>query len=200
VGRLLNATVSGALTLGLVVLGLVMAGCGSSGAESQSAQSANASKKGPKGVIKVVSPAFEKGGAIPAHYTCDGADTSPPLRWTKAPEGTAELVLLIVDQSGHGPGGEEIIWSVAGLQPQLTSIAPGKLPAGAVVGRNGRGHTHYSVCPRKGSGVQQYAVFVGAMPHHLSLHRGFSRRDFSRATGGVVESAGITTFSYQRVR
>jgi phosphatidylethanolamine-binding protein (PEBP) family uncharacterized protein len=33
-------------------------------------------------VFKLRSPAVAPSGHIPAKYTCDGSDLSPPLRWT----------------------------------------------------------------------------------------------------------------------
>ena len=36
--------------------------------------------------ISVSSSAFQEGGMIPAKYTCDGNDVSPPLKWTGVPE------------------------------------------------------------------------------------------------------------------
>jgi phosphatidylethanolamine-binding protein (PEBP) family uncharacterized protein len=35
-------------------------------------------------VIEITSAAFEDGDAIPARYTCEGADVSPPLRWERS--------------------------------------------------------------------------------------------------------------------
>src|SRR5262249_24180984 len=35
--------------------------------------------------LVLTSPAFHTGGTIPVRYTCDGADVSPPLRWTAPP-------------------------------------------------------------------------------------------------------------------
>ena len=37
--------------------------------------------------ISAASPAFSSGGAIPAKYTCSGADVSPALTWTGTPGG-----------------------------------------------------------------------------------------------------------------
>lgn len=39
------------------------------------------------------SPAFTDGSPIPARYTHDGEDVSPPLEWSGAPEGTRGYVL-----------------------------------------------------------------------------------------------------------
>ena len=47
--------------------------------------------------IKITSSAFEDGGLIPAKYTCDGADVSPPLQWNKVPEGTKSIALICDD-------------------------------------------------------------------------------------------------------
>src|ERR1700730_14777265 len=37
------------------------------------------------------SPAFSTGQVIPAKYTCDGENLSPPLQWSGAPPGTRSL-------------------------------------------------------------------------------------------------------------
>ena len=41
--------------------------------------------------MHLTSSAFESKGRIPARYTCDGADVSPPLAWTDPPVGTRAL-------------------------------------------------------------------------------------------------------------
>ena len=47
--------------------------------------------------LMLASPAIPPGGEIPAQYTCDGADISPPLSWSGVPEGTGSLVLVVED-------------------------------------------------------------------------------------------------------
>jgi phosphatidylethanolamine-binding protein (PEBP) family uncharacterized protein len=47
--------------------------------------------------IEVRSSAFEDGDAIPARYTCDGPDVSPPLSWGSVPDGTQSLALVTDD-------------------------------------------------------------------------------------------------------
>lgn len=47
--------------------------------------------------FKLRSPAFGPGGEIPFKYTGDGADLSPPLRWTDPPEGTKSFALTVDD-------------------------------------------------------------------------------------------------------
>jgi Raf kinase inhibitor-like YbhB/YbcL family protein len=45
----------------------------------------------------LASPAFHAGGAVPARYTCEGANVSPPLRWTAPPGGTRSFAITMVD-------------------------------------------------------------------------------------------------------
>src|SRR5438045_2867643 len=47
--------------------------------------------------IKVTSPSFGQGAAIPVDYTADGRKISPPLRWEGMPYGARSLVLIVED-------------------------------------------------------------------------------------------------------
>lgn len=128
---------------------------------------------GPPGAMALSSPAFELNGAIPAQYTCDGANISPPMRWTNLPAHTAELVLFVIDDSSIGKEGG-IRWVVAGLEPSLTGIAAGRLPAGAIVGLNGSGNATYGgICPPKGKPATIEFV-LWALSKKIPLSSGFT--------------------------
>ena len=45
--------------------------------------------------LSIRSSAFEPSGPIPARFTCEGDDVSPPLEWSGAPEGTRSLDLIV---------------------------------------------------------------------------------------------------------
>ncbi|MEO1403356.1 MAG: hypothetical protein AAFV72_19195 [Cyanobacteria bacterium J06635_1] len=49
------------------------------------------------------SRAFTPSGEIPAEYTCEGQDRSPPLVWQGIPEATRSLALIILEatMAGH---------------------------------------------------------------------------------------------------
>jgi phosphatidylethanolamine-binding protein (PEBP) family uncharacterized protein len=47
--------------------------------------------------FELVSSAFKRDEAIPKEHTCDGADTSVPLKWKDPPERTKGFVLIVDD-------------------------------------------------------------------------------------------------------
>ncbi len=52
--------------------------------------------------VEVTSSAFDDGGFIPARYTCDAEDVSPPLEWTGIPEAAKSLALVCDDPDAPG--------------------------------------------------------------------------------------------------
>src|SRR5271166_25184 len=47
--------------------------------------------------LKVTSSTFESGQGIPVRFTCEGADSSPPLQWTWVPADAKSLALICDD-------------------------------------------------------------------------------------------------------
>jgi hypothetical protein len=47
--------------------------------------------------FSISSPAFKEGGMIPAKYTCDGENLSPPLTIDNVPSDTGAMALVIAD-------------------------------------------------------------------------------------------------------
>jgi phosphatidylethanolamine-binding protein (PEBP) family uncharacterized protein len=59
---------------------------------------------------RLTSRAFQGGAKIPARYTCDGANTSPPLSWSGALETARSFVIICSDPDA--PGGMLYHWAV----------------------------------------------------------------------------------------
>jgi phosphatidylethanolamine-binding protein (PEBP) family uncharacterized protein len=133
--------------------------------------------------------------ALSATYTCDGKGTSPALRWQGVPQGTAELVLFAMNVQPVD-GKLFFDWAVAGLSPDLTEVEAGKLPNGAVLGRNGFGKTAYEICP-EGSG-ETYVFTVFALPKKLSPAQGFEPSALRREVLGASGNIGLLALSYAR--
>ena len=73
--------------------------------------------------FKLRSPAFGPGGEIPLKYTGDGADISPPLRWTDPPEGTKSFALTVDDRDD--PTGIWVHWVLYGISGTIRELPEG---------------------------------------------------------------------------
>ncbi|MFH0343284.1 MAG: YbhB/YbcL family Raf kinase inhibitor-like protein [Chromatiales bacterium] len=105
--------------------------------------------------LTIASQAFAHNGEIPPRFTCDGADRSPPLRWSGLPEGTKSLVLIVDDPDAPDPAAPKITWVhwvLYNLPPTATSLPEGVaanvLPEGTLEGLNDWKRTGYGgPCP-----------------------------------------------------
>jgi len=117
---------------------------------------------GPTGAdeLRLSSPAFVHGRPIPRKYTCDGADLSPPLRWSGAPTGTKSLAIIAEDPGATA--GSWALWVLYDLAASATAIPQGvppvaRLPSGARQGMNDAGRVGYSgPCPPPGRAHSYY--------------------------------------------
>jgi Raf kinase inhibitor-like YbhB/YbcL family protein len=71
--------------------------------------------------MQLESTAFTEGSKIPAIYTCDGEDTSPPLHWSDPPKGTRSFVLLCDDPDA--PGGTWHHWAAYDISGHTRALA-----------------------------------------------------------------------------
>jgi hypothetical protein len=71
--------------------------------------------------MQLSSPAFGDGERIPAKYTCDAEDISPPLTWTEPPPHTQAFVLIMDDPDA--PGGTFTHWVLFNLPAATRELA-----------------------------------------------------------------------------
>ena len=103
--------------------------------------------------VQIHSEAFDEGGEIPARYTCQGEDRSPPLHWSGIPEGTAALALIVDDPDAPDPAAPRMTWVhwvLYDLPPDTSGLpeAVRELPPGTREGLNDWQRTGYGgPCP-----------------------------------------------------
>jgi phosphatidylethanolamine-binding protein (PEBP) family uncharacterized protein len=109
---------------------------------------------------------------LPARYTCDGKNISPPLEWGKVPSSTKELALFMLalkpipGAHGYAP---TVVWGMAGISPALHGLAAGETPPGAHIALTSTGKPAvYSVCPPKNNAITyQFALY--AVPASITV-------------------------------
>jgi len=147
-----------------------------------------------QGEFALLSPAFGRNGPIPAEYTCDGKDVSPPLEWQNVPKGAAALVLIVIDDSG-------IRWFVGDIDPSAKGVAAGLLPAGGIAGSDTQGKGGYGgICPPAGkSDTVQFTLY--ALSKKIPLSRGFEPALAESEYGAghdVIGQPAVTYATYTR--
>jgi Raf kinase inhibitor-like YbhB/YbcL family protein len=109
----------------------------------------------PAMTMTLTSSAFVQQGSMPARYSCDGANASPPLAWKGLPDGTKSLALIVADPDAPDPKAPKMTWAhwvLYDVPPDahgLREAIPSKgLPPGTLEGANDWGKTGYGgPCP-----------------------------------------------------
>jgi Raf kinase inhibitor-like YbhB/YbcL family protein len=105
--------------------------------------------------LSLSSPVFEQNGSIPKLYTCQGKDISPALSWSRLPDGTKSIALIVDDPDAPDPAAPKrtwVHWVLYNIPPTATGLpeavnATG-LPSGTRQGRNDWDRTGYGgPCP-----------------------------------------------------
>jgi Raf kinase inhibitor-like YbhB/YbcL family protein len=132
--------------------------------------------------IQVSSSVFEDGEAIAPGYSCDGTNSSPPLKWKGVPDDTAALALVMSDPDA--PNGTFYHWIVTDIPPDSTGFELGATPDG-VVAQNSTGQSAYlGPCPP--SGTHHYRFTVYALDMKVGLTEG---ADTTRALNAIRQAA-----------
>jgi Raf kinase inhibitor-like YbhB/YbcL family protein len=153
--------------------------------------------------ILLTSPAFAEGDPIPALYTADGADLSPPLQWQGAPPHTRSWALFCTDPDA--PAGLWTHWVVFNL-PAETQGLPQRLARvyqladGTRQGLNSFRKLGWNGPDPPPGPVHRYQFHLYALDIALKLVSGAPRPQVLRAMEGHILAQATLTGHYQRAR
>jgi hypothetical protein len=151
--------------------------------------------------LTVSSSAFKEGDRIPAKYTCQGQDVSPPLAWGEPPAGTQSFALIVDDPDA--PGGVFTHWVLFNIPPDSRNLPEAvpiqaELASGALQGKTDFGRTGYGgPCPPPGR-PHRYQFTLYALDQPLGLEGGTSKKQLLSAMEGHILAQGQLTGTYQR--
>jgi Raf kinase inhibitor-like YbhB/YbcL family protein len=150
--------------------------------------------------IKIKSASFAEGGMIPARFTCDGADSSPPLSWDTIPEGAKSLALICDDPDA--PMGTWVHWVAYNLPPTLAGLPEAVPPAEAIAGGGKQGVSDFGKfgyggpCPP--GGTHRYFFKLYALDTLLSLSGKVTKKQLEAAMKGHIIGEGRLMGKYSR--
>jgi hypothetical protein len=187
----LRRTLAAALALGGAA---ALASCGAAAASAEEGAT-----------MKLGSPAFAAGTAIPARYTCDGADVSPPLAWSDAPRSARSFALVVDDPDAPDPKAPRmrwVHWVVYDLPADARAVREAvhgvkDLPAGARMGRNDWNKAAWGgPCPPVGR--HRYFFTLYALDTVLGDRGPLTRHDLEQAFDGHVLAQAELMGTYER--
>lgn len=140
-------------------------------------------------MFQLKSNAFTAEGNIPARFTCEGANISPDLSWSGAPEGTKTLALVLHDPDAPRSGGYThwVVFNIPATVNHVPENTPkiANLPGGGVQGMNDAGDTGYTgPCPP--SGTHRYYFHLYAVDRELQLDSGATKERLEDAIRGHI--------------
>ncbi|MFW5691466.1 MAG: YbhB/YbcL family Raf kinase inhibitor-like protein [Chloroflexota bacterium] len=151
--------------------------------------------------LTLKSTAFEPNQAIPARYTCDGENISPPLNWQGMPPNVESFALICEDPDA--PSGTFSHWVVYNLGPDVTSLPQGvptsrEIDGGAMQGTNGFENIGYGgPCPPQGP-AHHYHFRLFALDSMLELAPSTTRQQMLSAIRPYIIEEAELVGTYQR--
>jgi Raf kinase inhibitor-like YbhB/YbcL family protein len=141
--------------------------------------------------MKVWSPDFQNGQAIPAKFTCDGENVSPALAWSEVPAAAKSLALVIEDPDA--PSGMWVHWIVTDLPPQCRELpSGGPVPKGAVqVANDFRRPEYGGPCPPSGTHRYFFRLYALDTPKLAGVTRQNYAAEFKRHALASAETLGV---------
>ena len=154
--------------------------------------------------LQITSPAFSEGRAIPAKYTCEGQDISPPLAWSGAPPNTKSFALIVDDPDAPDPAKPQrvyvhwVLYNIpAGTASLPENASKSGLPKGAVQGKNDWGKPEFGgPCPPIGR--HRYFHKLYALDTELNGLSSPTKADVERAMKGHILASGELMGTYQK--
>jgi len=187
----------------LLILPILVCGCKKEKKETVAAQDSSTGSPqegGSKMAITITSSAFNEGGMIPAKYTCDGRNISPPLKWEDAPAGTKSFALIGDDPDA--PVGVWVHWVMWNIPADVKELGENVEPKGDLPNGSKQGITDFrrpgygGPCPP--SGTHRYYFKLYALDTMLDLAGSATKADLLKAMKGHILAEGQLMGKYKR--
>jgi Raf kinase inhibitor-like YbhB/YbcL family protein len=158
----------------------------------------------PEPEFALLSSAFGNGDTIPLEYTCEGANTLPPLSWKDAPTSTQSFAITMYDPDVPKqvrPQGFFDHWVIFNIPATTTSINASSTVG--ILGNNGGAKASYTgPCPPTNYEPKEhrYLFTLYALDNLLGLKRGATRAEIEKAVVGHTLASTTLMGRYQKTK
>lgn len=153
--------------------------------------------------LLMTSEAFDDGGIVPARYGCFGDNVQPGFKFVDLPSGIASCALVFhdIDVALDRRTEDGLHWIVWNIPATAEGIPEGRVPDGAVVGRNVENKNAYLGPGAPAGGRYHHYVFeLYALSERLELPPSASRPELLAAMEGKVVDKAAYVGRFRRGR
>jgi len=157
-------------------------------------------------LLNLSSSAFAADGSIPAKYTCEGANVSPPLAWSGAAATAKSFALIVEDPDAPDPAKPTRVvthWLAYNIPSTASALAENAskkgMPAGSAQGNNeGNKPVYMGPCPPIGS--HRYFFKLFALDTVLTGLKNPKKADLQQAMQTHVVDSTQLIGTYQKTK
>lgn len=158
----------------------------------------------PPTTFNLSSSAFAPNASMPAKYTCEGTNISPPLAWSGAPASVKSFALIVEDPDAPDPAKPTRVvshWVAYNITASATSLSENAsnkgMPAGSAQGSNeGNKQVYMGPCPPIGR--HRYFFKLFALETVLPGLSNPKKADLEKAIQGHVVGNAVLIGTYQK--
>jgi Raf kinase inhibitor-like YbhB/YbcL family protein len=145
--------------------------------------------------------AFKNEGVIPAKYTADGADVSPELTWSNAPQAVKSYALIMDDPDA--PHGTWVHWVLYNIPPNVHELPEGVPTTETLSNGAKQGVSSYKTLGYGGPNPppgkpHRYFFKLYALDSMLNLAPGATKQELEEAMQGHIIGETVIMAKYGR--
>lgn len=157
-------------------------------------------------IFNLASSAFDPNASMPAKYTCEGTNISPPLAWSGAPSSAKSYALIVEDPDAPDPAKPTRVvshWVAYNIPASATSLSENAsnkgMPAGSAQGSNeGNKPIYMGPCPPIGR--HRYFFKLFALDTMLKGLSNPKKADLEKAIQGHVVGNAVLIGTYEKTK
>ena len=157
-------------------------------------------------IFNLASSAFDPNAPMPAKYTCEGTNISPPLAWSGAPASAKSYALIVEDPDAPDPAKPTRVvshWVAYNIPASATSLSENAsnkgMPVGSAQGSNeGNKPIYMGPCPPIGR--HRYFFKLFALDTVLKGLNNPKKVDLEKAIQGHVVGNAVLIGTYEKTK